>query len=546
MFSWLDKLDRKPDHPMSDAHEARRLLAELPLDNPLKALEEVTSWLETFKDVQGYQLEQRFAVASLLDETGQPYHAELLRQYLAEPHLQDFHGMRLWRVSHSFLSILASTYAVCADEFRRAEKVHPEIRARMVVISTRLIRAIAERMKLDLLRYIEVEPEVWSELYLHYRFAEINQCADTMVYAYSGHVIHTSPQRELMRALALYIASPATLSPDQIEVAYRIAARMVSLFDFRPSPHEGCSHYIDLAHPAAPLPLHEMPPATQDMRFFGTSGAIQRLDEIARQNERAAIPEERRFGSEFTPDGKLTVLRHLQLYWSKDHPHRHRDRRHVNAPIKIIHGFKVVSALVTHVELGRITNLSEADTAKLKMHTGSLGILDAEVDYATEDWIITDLSSNGIGGILPKTAGPWVKIGAICGISDQNEKQWWVGMVRRLHADDQGKIHVGIEILAKKPLSLWLRILGKGAERVSNWETSSGTFTYDYLPVILLPDEHNSYLNATILMEAQSYVTDTLYEMMLGEKSRNIKLTELIAEGDDYEQVKFQWMSPES
>jgi len=111
-----------------------------------------------------------------------------------------------------------------------------------------------------------------------------------------------------------------------------------------------------------------------------------------------------------------------------------------------------------------------------------------------------------------------------------------------LHTDHNGTVHVGIEILAKKPLSVWLRTLGKGAEKVSNWESSSGSFAYDYLPVILLPDASNSYANATLLMETGSYVPGNIYQMMMGEKSRDIKLTGLLSEGEDYEQVSFQWL----
>ena len=90
---------------------------------------------------------------------------------------------------------------------------------------------------------------------------------------------------------------------------------------------------------------------------------------------------------------------------------------------------------------------------------------------------------------------------------------------------------------------MWLRTLGKGTEKVSNWETSSGSFEYDYLPAILLPDASNSYVNATLLMESGSYVAETLYEVMLGEKSRDIKLTGLLSEGEDYEQIGFRWLN---
>ena len=47
-----------------------------------------------------------------------------------------------------------------------------------------------------------------------------------------------------------------------------------------------------------------------------------------------------------------------------------------------------------------------------------------------------------------------------------------------------------------------------------------------------------------MLMESGSYVPGNIYEMMMGEKSRDIKLTDLLAEGEDYEQVRFQWLNP--
>ena len=117
-------------------------------------------------------------------------------------------------------------------------------------------------------------------------------------------------------------------------------------------------------------------------------------------------------------------------------------------------------------------------------------------------------------------------------------------MIRRLKTDEQGKIQVGIEIIAKKPLSVWLRSLGRGADFASNWESSSGSFKYDYLSVILVPDAQNSYVAATMLMESGGYLAGHIYEVMMGEKNNNIKLNSLLTEGEDYEQISFEWLNP--
>ena len=70
MFTLHGIFDGKPDHPMSDVKEARKLLSELPRDNSFKALEEITAWLASVKDTPGFRPELRTEIVMLLDETG--------------------------------------------------------------------------------------------------------------------------------------------------------------------------------------------------------------------------------------------------------------------------------------------------------------------------------------------------------------------------------------------------------------------------------------------------------------------------------------------
>jgi hypothetical protein len=544
MFSIPEIFEGKPDHPMFDVKEASRLLAELPKDNAFKELEEITSRLDSVKEASGFRPEVRAAIIMLLDETGQPLYAELLQLFLGAPHLQDFKGMHLWQGLHGFMKTLAEAYSVCVHEYQQAEKKSFDHKELMPVICVRLLRAVAEQMKLEMMHYVDIEQSVWDRLCSCYNFAEANQFADSMVFAYPRQAIHISPQRELLRAMMLYESSPGTLAPDQIEVCFRIAGRMVSFFDFKDAPDPDCSYCFDLAKPDAPRRVDGDIQIIPMLRFFGATKAVPKVTDIIAQHEHGLIQKEQRFGSEFTPAGKLTVLKHLQLYWGKDQPHRHQERRGINTAIDVVHSFRTISKLVARMDIDNAVNISENDAAALKERSDiNLAAGNDEVDYSTENWTVSDVSVDGIGGMIPNNGGAWVKIGDLCGLKAGNSSIWWIGMIRRLHTDSKGAVHVGIEMLAKKPLSVWLRTLGKGTEKVSNWETSSSSFEYDYLPAILLPDASNSYVNATMLMESDSYVPETIYEVMLGEKSRNIKLTGLLAEGEDYEQVSFQWLN---
>src|SRR5665647_888551 len=185
MFSIPKLFEGKPGHPLFDVKEAGRLLAELPKDNAFKALEEITSWLDSVKDAPGFRPEVRTAIIMLLDEAGQPLYAGLLHLYLGAPHLQDFMGKHLWQGLHEFMKTLAEAYSVCVHKHRGAGKKSLDYKEFMPVICVRLLRAVAEQMKLEMMHYVDIEQSVWDRLCSCYQFAEANQFTESMVFAYA-------------------------------------------------------------------------------------------------------------------------------------------------------------------------------------------------------------------------------------------------------------------------------------------------------------------------------------------------------------------------
>lgn len=532
MFSLFEG---KPDHPLFDLDEAKRLIAELPEDDPRKALDDITFWLDSIKSAKGFHPELRTAIVLLLDETSLALYTGFLHQYLDAPHLQDFKGVHQWQGIHAYAKALAEAYAACVEEYRATDKHSFEMRQQMPLLCVRWARAIGEQMKLELMRYLDIEPTVWQQIAACQRFIEAEQIAESMVLAYTGNVIHASPQRELLRVLMMYVAAPDELAPDQIEVSYRIAGRLCSFFDLKPAADADCPYQFDLAAAVAPQSAHGE--SSADMRYFGAVRALVAVDKIEKQNEDDPVWQERRFGSEFTPGGKLTVLKHLLTWWAAQPPLHHQDHRGINTTVEVIHGFRLISQMVTRIEL------VAADAEQHKANKMGLAS-DEEIDFSAEVWTVSDISLDEIGIKLAKSAGAWVKVGDLCGIKTQNNPLWWVGAIRRIHTDAADNVHLVVAIIAKKPLSIWLRALGKGAEKASNWETSSGSFQYTYLPAILMPDAQNSLRNATLLMETGAFVPGNFYQALMGDNSRDIKLVRLMAEGEDYEQVGIEWVSP--
>src|SRR5688500_13998193 len=108
VLDWLKNLGEKPDHPMYNVDEAKRLLADLPGD-PHKALQEVTSWLTTVTEATGFRPANRIAIIKLIDEAGQPVEYQVA-EALTSRELKHFRRVQLWKAALEFWESLGNAY----------------------------------------------------------------------------------------------------------------------------------------------------------------------------------------------------------------------------------------------------------------------------------------------------------------------------------------------------------------------------------------------------------------------------------------------------
>ena len=117
----------KPDHPMADPKEAKRLLDALPAKDPVKALEELTHWLESVAAAEGFKPEAAHPAAAELDDAAQPRLRKLVEATTSRASRPSrFQENRLWTALHGYwrqaglrLRALRST---CSCRARRAPK----------------------------------------------------------------------------------------------------------------------------------------------------------------------------------------------------------------------------------------------------------------------------------------------------------------------------------------------------------------------------------------------------------------------------------------
>ena len=539
MLDWFKQFGGKPDHPLRDARAAHEVLAGLPQGVSLETLEQISHWVGSVKDTSGFACDDRLAVIRLLDRSGAVQALPLFDQFLSKIHRQDRSARKIWDALCEYWGRLAAGYAQCVADFEHGEKGAGNVQEQMPLALARALRAAGLHFKLRYFRFVGVDAKAWAPLYRMYAFAELKQLDLVPVVAYA-HEVHTTARAELLKIVLLYLAAPHAFPTGQLELAFRMLARFAISAEWSRVPQAACNFVIDMGGGGPPFHMRAKEAAGANKRFIGGGRALAKLNELRVLSEKNMLGEELRFGQEFSPAQIVTVIKHLDIYLSVAPPHRRHARAKAVAEVSVVHGLKPICQRVTKIELG--SGMSLGEDMDIKARTANIMKLVAEeIESTPETWTQQNRSEWGLGAAIPPALGKWAEPGRLCGILLRGEKNWWVGIVRRMDASNG--LNCGIRIFSKRPVSVWLRVLGAGEHLVANWESSTGSFAYDYLRALLLPDALKSHEHPVMIFESKNYVPGQLCEMMMGEHSRHLRLVEFLEEGEDYVRAAFEWQS---
>jgi hypothetical protein len=540
MLKWLSDIGKKADHPMYNVEAAEKLLADLPAEHG-KALEEITASLETVAATPGFPLADRIGVLKLLDETGQKREAAALADFLRNDKLKEFDRRQLWQAQVDFWEHVSAAYRVCLEEIAReakpGEAAHPE----RTLLLVRALRALAAEGKTLLLRYLPVRPRIWQDLAQFYGRAEKERVVAELVKAYAADPLHTNARQEFLRLPMLVAANPESERTLELELLVRIISRLAGGFHLNAQPDAQCTFQLDLAQPGGPVRRAADMPSSATTRYFGAAQARVVIQETLDRYAANPREPEKRFGDDYSIEEKLVALKRLALFWGDSPPKQRWPRVKIEAKINVAHGFPSASELVTRIEFSGMADMSADQRVKVKQQTGIA--LQAEQSTAVvTEWMERDGSTWGVGVDIPRQDEAWARIGSLLTFQAAGQKAWWLGAIRRMQRDAHEHVHAGIEILSKKPLSVYLRGIGEGAERAENWQTSSGSFRFTYLNALILNESSMPGANPEILLKRDGFNPGIQYEVLMGEQTPHARLEELVERGEDYDRVRVTWL----
>ena len=207
---------------MADIKSAQLFLHDLPKNDALKALHELTTWIESVREHQDFRLDQQLEVLRLLDETARPYERKLTRDYFADKSLTRFHENRLWVALNDFFLQIAQAYLNVQVRYSKGDKGSVAIQSSLPLIAARCISALAGRLKCAAARYALPDQTIWGSLAELYSYAEVQKYLDQPVTLYAGLGVSTSVRYEFASLLMWYASGASTLKPLQVHLAERL------------------------------------------------------------------------------------------------------------------------------------------------------------------------------------------------------------------------------------------------------------------------------------------------------------------------------------
>ena len=496
----------KPDHPMADPREARRILDQLPAHDPFKALEELAHWHESISGATGFRLDNRIALVFAVDDAAQPRVRKLARDYFAATRPSRFQENRLWTHCHDYWKQSGAAFARCVDAFAAEAKPAESARAQLPALMVRALRSLAQHIKWMHLRYGPVELAVWGHLNRVIAFAEEKALGNASVVAYAG-LPETTPRKEFLKAAMFSASSPDSLLPQEVVLAERLIGDLCGGFALGAVPAPELPYWLDLSKAMAPQRAVRTPQISGGtLRFLGGGAALASLQGLIQKIEGTGqIPEGANLGGAYEPEVALDVMQHLAMYWSPVPPERRHPRHNVKSRLAIVQGFDNILQV-----------LRPEDPTSFQRPV-------------EEAWIVENVSAGGFGAAVPQVKGDWLKVGALVAMQPEGGTNWVVGMIRRVNRIGGQQARVGIQTLSRTPQSVEL-----------------STKSTRQIPGLLLPGSEPGSIETSIGLKPAIFAHDMVMQAALGGREHFYSPVTVVEKGDDYEIGRFREMIKES
>jgi hypothetical protein len=524
MLDWLKNGDDGHlDASMRTPASAAKLLAGMRQADPAAALEELTGWLE--KGLP-HDAKARSEVLAQIHESGGAHVGAVLEQLLGKRAGGGKPDLARWEALTRYLIVLArSSYGSARSPLKDPGSTQG-LRLIAAGDAARCLQACRTLTKACLMRYLSVPAKLWRMAYAVHDKAQKAGCAGTPVRLYASSTATTTVTHELLRLLMLHSCAPEMMAPSQIEVADRVTEQLGQDFTLRPP---GVADNPFCFDPASELPPRRASGAAADgtLRFFGAGAGFGALERLHRQLVTGKIEDVKAFGKDIDPYTQIAATRHMLAFWGPTPPYMPPPRSPATGVLQVYQGF---SQAWQHLSRTRsvTTELSLAEDGD-----GPAG--------APETWALQDIGGNELGAEVPPVSRDRARCGDLLAVS-MDGKEYWVAMIRAMHAKRDGSMHATLAIISRDPAAVELRTLYEQHEGNAFSEQAAREFAFNRARAIVLADDPAASQTLNLLLAPESWKEGRAYEATVGGAVRRLRGVRLLRRGDDYARVTFEWV----
>lgn len=511
--------DRLPDHPLRTQQEAAAAMKQLEGEPGDSALAQITYYVKSMNDTHSFTPGRRAVVLLRLHEASRLYWGELAARYLTsrgKPNEGRDGDPNVLRALFDSASEFVTGFGISIDDAAHSKWVQANVGG----LAVRKMRWLGRRLVLAHMLRLPGLPAIWDALHRLYALAEQQNAARQPQPVFEAARFPSCARQEYIRAALLELAAPQSLSPREVELAYRMAGRVAAKVRLERQPGPG---------------RHPLPAGAPGRLYLDAQNALVGLqaEEKAQGNPKGADPL---YGNDFTVRERVAMVRHLLQHWGAAPPRRRAQRVALSASAEILYTFDSIARALPSAE-------QEAPSAA----SGSLSIIDQTGKLQREAMArpsaafaarVIDASSGGLG-LAVQGSPAWLKHGTLVAVRVERNPEWMIATVRRIFAPAEKERRIGLQILSAHPR----RFTFQGGDLNTVWEEaarqeirSSETSRHG----ILLYPEGFARTRGELLLPAGAAAKNKRLDVRSRGSLRQVQLTRIDDDGAQYDRVAYE------
>ena len=548
----------RSNHPLGSDDNVAELLAAIPPD-PTRTLHEVDHWLADCARFQE-EIGTRALLRAILrlDAAAAMARAALIERYLAPSHREHMSEV-LWAALDQNLRHVVAGYRHCLELQARTPQEGID-RHDLVLAALRGIGAAATRKKLLRFRYRPADAAWWQEMHDLISLAGRLGIANEAALPYDGGAKKVTALQFYLAAAYFELAPLSNLVPQQLEVIEHLLLEGADTLELAGSAGAATTHRIDLGGARGPTPLdRDSAPGQGTLRYLSQARLRPLVTRLATELRKSRELPEALQASGANGDQVRQLVTVLMQHWADAPPQRGKARHSTRDDLQVVLGFGLARRMIAFADFarsGRSLEYSGGDINALfhERHFGGSVMEDAATPaepaqplvvnplevlqklelsgdrQMMEHWVQTDISDTGLGATAPAVRAKH-RIGSLVCLRYADGIEWHLGLIRRIGRDAGGLATLGIETLAWPSLSAQARPLAD--ETQATWAQLENA-GHGYLDAILV-----SHDGPELILPRGAFAADLPIRVRAGETVLQVKLTQLVERGDDFDRVRF-------